>query len=712
MVSGGYFQLLGVKPTIGQVFTEADDRAESSGVVISYRYWQRRFGGRADALGTRLTVRDAPLTIVGVTPREFIGETAAQLPDFWLPLRAQPRILPGRDRLHDTPPTKSMWLHVFGRLKPGATPAQAQSQANAIFQSGLQAFYGGTVSRERLPEYLDQRLKLQPASRGASASRSDFSQSLTALLAGVGVLLLMTCTNLASLLLARGTARQTEISIRASLGASRARLVRQLMTESLVLAILGGAAALVVAILCHGALIGLLSAADDRLFIDFSLTPAVWSFIVAVTAAAAVLFGALPAWQVTRHDRGSNLKAQSRGVVGRVAWRSGWLLVGAQLALALPLLVGAGLLVRTIDNLRRVDLGFTADRLLLAPLHLEDAGYDRARQARATRDLLADIQRLPGVRAASFSQLGLFSGGQSFSTIDVEGYTPGSDRDRLAATDVVGAGYFSTLGVPIHLGREILASDSATGPRVCVINEAFAKRYFNQRNPIGLHLTTVNDRLPATYEVVGVVANARSESLRTDVSPRYFLGAEQLPGGVSSPRLLIRTAGDPALVSEAVRRTIVRFDPLLPATTVKALEVEIAPLTAQDRATMEIVVAFGIVALTLAAIGLYGVLSHGVARRTAEIAIRLALGARPDRVVSMILSETVGIVVVGLVAGALLAAAGSSVIGSRLYGVAPRDPLTLAAATALLLVVALSAAYWPARRASRLDPMTALRQDA
>jgi len=384
--------------------------------------------------------------------------------------------------------------------------------------------------------------------------------------------------------------------------------------------------------------------------------------------------------------------------------------VSLQLALSLPLLVGAGLLARSVYNLHRADLGFPTERLLLVRVDLREAAHDAMRRDTVVRELLGQFQRIPGVRAASFSQLGVFSGGNSSETIEVEGYAPRGDTDRGSALDAVGPGYFSTLGVPITVGREILENDRGEAARVCVINEAFAKRFFDGRNPIGMRITQVDDDKRTVYHVVGVAKNARTQRLRGDVEPRYFVSSRQPPSSASSPTFLIRTATGTAPVMAAVRTTIRRVNAALPIMSARSIDEQMAPLTALDRTTAQLAVAFGCVALTLAAIGLYGVLSYGVSRRTGEIAMRIALGAQPGRVISMILRETIGLLVAGLAVGGALAYAASRVIDARLYGVAPQDPLTLALATGLLLVVALSAAYVPARRASRVDPMAALRQ--
>jgi len=381
------------------------------------------------------------------------------------------------------------------------------------------------------------------------------------------------------------------------------------------------------------------------------------------------------------------------------------------LALSLPLLVGAGLLARTLLNLQRADLGFPAEHLLLVRVDTREAGYTTARRDTLLRDLLGEFKQIPCVRAASFSHLGLFSGGESSLGVEVEGYTPKGANDRDSALDLVGPGYFSTLGVPIVLGREILESDHAAAPKVCVINGAFAKRFFSGRNPIGMRITSSNNEKRMTYQIVGVAKNARTQTLRGDIEPRFFVPAEQPPLDENNPTFLIRTTPGAAPVMTAVRRSIQQVDAVLPILSARSIGEQMAPLMAQDRATAQLAVVFGCVALTLAAVGLYGVLSYGITRRTGEIAVRIALGAHPGRVIAMILGETMGLVIAVLAVGGGLAYAASSLIGSRLYGVAPQDPLTMAMSTGLLLLVALVAAYLPARRASRLDPMTALRQE-
>ncbi len=715
MVSGGYFSLLGIRPRIGRLFTEAEDRAVSPSAVISYGYWQRRFGGNPDVIGRTFTLRKAALTIIGVAPRGFTGETSGQEPDLWVSLRMEPQVIPGDDRLHDVPPEKTMWLHVFGRLKPGVPTARAEAEANAIFKSGLESFYGAVTDPARRHEYLDQSLKIHSAANGASEIRGDFSTSLTVLMSGVGILLLIACANLANLLLARGTARKPEIALRLSLGASRGRLIRQLVTESLLLAAIGGACGLAAAWIVQSILARMIAESNRTFRTEFTLNPLVLGFTVGVTLVSALLFGLLPALQATRTDAGATLKEQGRGgSLSRMRW--GRSLVSVQLGLSLPLLVCAGLLVRTVYNLQHIDLGYSTERLQLLGIDSRVAGYDSARSGVLFRNLLEGIRRIPGVQAAAMSHNGLFTGSNTGDDIEVEGYTPKSDQDQGSSLDMVGPRYFSILRIPLLLGREILESDQAASPKVCVINEAFAKKFCEGRNPLGLHVTVV-DQTPngpqrTTYQIAGVSRDVRSNNLRGRIVPRFYIPFTQpCSDNVKRANFLIRAASDSAAVLPAVRKLIQGVDASLPITYSASLQEKLAPSTAPDRTTAQVALVFGSVALVLAAIGLYGVLSFSVARRQGEIAIRIALGAQPGGVIGMVLRETCALVVAGLFFGGGLTYAASRWIHSQLFNVSPQDPLTLSAATGLLLAVAFAAIYLPARRASRLDPMAALRRE-
>ena len=710
MVSAEYFSTLGVPALLGRTFAAADDPAEPY-AVISYAYWQRRFGRRADILGTKMAIRQGVFSIIGVAPPSFFGETVGQRPDVWLPLTVQPAVLPGRDWLHDKPGDvgKVMWLHAFGRLKPGITVEGAQAAANVVFQQGLAAYYGSVLTPESRKEFLNQRLTLRPAATGASQLRAQFAEPLTMLLTAAGLVLLIACANLGNLLLTRATARTREISVRLALGASRGRLMRQLLTESIVIAFAGGVAGLAMAWILRA---GLLRLVSDSVELPAAPDTRVLVFVFGLTLVAGVTLGLLPCLRIMGMNAVAGLKEQGRGLTSSVAWlRAGKLIVVGQLALSLQLLVGACLLLQTLYNLQQVDLGYAKERLLIVEVDPETGGYEPSRRLALFQRLLERVRSAPGVRAATYSNNGLFSGSDSGDQVVVEGYTRKGDSDRNSRYNHVGPQYFSTLGIPLLLGREITERDQPSSGKVCVINEAFAKLFFAGRNPLGMHVTQVYANQRNTFEVVGVARHSRGNNLRGDVEHRYYVPAAQPIDAQDGASFAIRTVAEPSSVIATVRRAILTADPNLPITVARPLGEIIDDRMVQDRLLARLSIAFGVVALLLSAIGLYGILSYGVARRTNEIGIRKALGAQHGAVMAMILRETGLLLVVGLVTGAALSVAGMRLIASRLYGLAPTDPLAFGAAIAVLIGVALLAAGLPAHRASRVDPLVALRYE-
>jgi predicted permease len=697
MVSSEYFGTLGVPALLGRTFSTDDDPAAAN-AVISYDFWQRRFGRRADVLGTSITIRQGVFSIIGVAPPSFFGETVGQRPDVWAPLTLQPVVLPGREWLHENPGDrdKVMWLHVFGRLKPGVRIETAQAAANVTFQQGLAAFYGSAERATR------QWLKLRPAASGASQIRGQIAEPLTVLLAASGLVLLIACANLGNLLLARTTARTREISVRLALGASRGRLIRQLLTESMVIAFLGGLAGLAAAWMLRA---GLLALIPETIHLPVTPDVRVLGFAFALTVAAGLILGLLPVLRTVDLNATSGLKEQGRGLTTSAAWlRAGRFVVVGQVALSLPLLIGAGLLLRTFQNLQGANLGYVKERLILLRVDVQMGGYEEQRRLPLFERLLERVRSAPGVHAASYSKSGLFLGSRSSGHVEVEGHTKKGDGGVWSVWDHIGPDYFSTLGIPLLLGREISEWDRPSSNRVCVINESFARQFFAGRNPLGMHVDK--------YEIVGVVRNSRNRNLRDEIEPRFYVPAAQ-PTDVP-PRFItftVRTAAEASSVLGGVRRAILSEDPNLPITAASTLTDLVNQQMVQDRLLARLSTSFGIVALLLAAIGLYGVLSFGVARRTNEIGIRKALGAQHSAVMLMILRETGLLLLVGLVAGTFLAAAGTRFIAARLYGLAPTDPIAIGVAVAMLAGVALLAAWVPAHRASRVDPLIALRYE-
>jgi predicted permease len=714
LVSASYFSTLGVSTVVGSSFDPAREPAPDAApyAVIGYDFWQRRFGGRGDAIGRTITLPGGIVSIIGVAPASFFGETVGERPDVWIPLAMQSAVLPRRDWLHDATGNaeKVMWLHAFGRLRPGVTLDSAQADANVIFQRGLTAYYASIADAAARKQFGDQRLKLSAAATGASSVRESFSEPLIVLLVAAGLVLLIACSNLGNLLLARTTARTREMSVRLALGASRGRLIRQLLTESLFLATAGGVAGLAMALLLRNGVLALVD--DPAIVLPSALSIRSLAFVFAITIAAGLVLGLLPAMRITKTQPVTGLREPGRGIAGSMAWqRIGKLVVIGQLALSLPLLVGAGLLVRTLVNLQRIDVGYSKGALLTARIDATAAGYEPLRQTLAFDQLLGRIRALPGVRAATYSNNGLFSGSDNGDQIAVEGYTPTGQGDRGSRYDAVAPRYFSTLGIPLLLGREIGDADHAGARSVIVINETFAKRFFKDRNPIGMHVTTEYADQRHTFEVVGVVRDSRQGRLRGEVEHRFYTPITDPAASISTVTFIVRSVGERPGMLETIRRTLRDAEPnmrVVRATTVaEAIDVRIV----QDRLLAQLSIVFGVVAVLLAAIGLYGVLSQGVTRRTNEIGIRKALGAQQGTLIAMILRETGGLLLVGMIAGAGVAVAAVRLITSRLYGLSPSDPTTMASAVVGLIVVAALATWLPAYRASRVDPLVALRQE-
>src|ERR1044071_3465991 len=559
LISENYFSLLGIEPAIGRLFSpnEAKAPGEDPYVVLSYDYWRRRFGARTSAIGTPIRMYGATLTVIGVAAPRFYGTSVSDRPDFWIPLLMQPQVMPGRDWLHEDLSQsleKVMWLHAFGRLKPGVTQARAQTEMDVLFRGIIENGYPTTLDPATRKQALDQSVKLHDARTGVFGGREEFAQQLLVLLGASVVVLLIACINVANLLLARAASRAKEVGVRLSIGASRGRLVRQFLTESLVLSMLGGA---VGALLAWGASRALVLLLTERRQ-DFALAPAldlrVLVFTAAVTFLTGVIFGLVPALRGTRVNLNDSLRDSGRTTASGSQLNLAKGLVIVQVAFSLLLVAGAGLFLRTLWNLQSVGLGYPKEHLLMVSADGVTAGYKDARLTNLWRDVTERLRALPGVQGATYSINGLFSGSESADEIDVEGFTPSKDNEKFSRFDMVGPQYFSTVGIPMLLGRELGQQDTAASPPVCVINEAFAKRFFNGRNPIGRHITQKFGDTKKVMEIVGVAKNARDHRLRGEVPPRfYFPGDQGLQGPNEYAIFEIRTAGDPAQMIAAVR---------------------------------------------------------------------------------------------------------------------------------------------------------------
>ncbi len=718
LVSGDYFATLGVTPAAGRFFTREVDRARGGSpiAVLSYGFWKQRFGLDPLTLGKTIQIRQTSFQIVGVTPPGFFGETVGAFPDLWIPMMMQDSVYPGRDLLTPAKDLTNvhMWLQVIARLKPGVTPEQAKASVNVAFQGLLESKVGASISADERRQALDQRINLQRAAQGSSALRAHFGQPLKVLMALVGLVLLIACVNVANLLLARGAARQREFAMRIAIGASRRRLIRQLLTESLLLAISGAAAGLLLARWADALLLRMVS--DGPRSMDLHLQPdaRMLGFTLGVTLLTTILFGLIPSWYSTRLDLTPVLKATPIGASSEPSLRrfpAGKILIVTQVAVSVILLVSAALFVRSLSKLGEVKLGYSRENLILFRVDSAPGGYRGAAIPRFQLDLLARISAIPGLRGASVSKNGLFSHSESGDPVAVEGYTPKPDEEMNSRMDHVGPGYFSTLGIPILMGREIEAQDTAVSIRAAVVNQTFARRFFPNANPIGKHVSDTYSGNPAEMVVVGVAADAKYNNLREKAVPRIYAPLANPMWENPAAVYEVRTYGDTQAVAVALRQVVRETAPTLPPIEVHTMSELVDDSLETDRFIERLASAFSLLALLLAAIGLYGLMAYSVARRTRDFGIRLALGAERGNVLWQVLRETLVLVLLGISIGVPLALGGTHLVRSMLFGLGFADPVAILLAATLLTIVAALAGFLPAWRASQVDPMVALRYE-
>ena len=710
--SGNFFQVLGVPALVGRTFVPADDAPSAAPVaVLSEGFWKRRFGGRADVVGRVVQIDKVAVTVVGVTPARFTGiqKALGTAPDVTVPLALDPRL----DQSARLQEATWWWLQAIGRVKPGITAAQVQGSLDGVFRQAARAgwdeHYASLSDAQRAnSEYRDRtavpQLHVDSAAHGIyDAALSDL-QSLSLVSVVVAVLLCIVCANVANLLLSRAAARRREISVRLSLGASRWRLVRQLLTESVLLAAIGGAAGAVVGAWC-GQLLQLPASAA-------SFDWRVFAFAAAVTFVTGLTFGIVPALRATRLDVNAALKENSRAATAARSTLSKALLV-AQVAMSLVLLVGAGLFLNTLRNLRSVDVGFDSLNLMIFRIAPGLAHYEPARAAAVYADVQQRLAALPGVRSASVSQPPLLSGGISWSDVFIEGLDYSNaprDTDLGRGSQMhqvtVSPSFFATLGIPLVAGRTLTDRDDLQAPRVVVINRTAARMYFPGANPIGRRFGNSLENRTRT-EIVGVVGDTKYNSLRDAAPPTMYIpvGQRQSP----TMAVEVRTASDPASFVAGVREAVRRIDPNLPLMNMTTQAEEIEGRLAQERLFAQAYALFGLLAVSLASIGLFGLMSYSVARRTNEIGVRMALGARPGDVISMVMRESMVMVAAGIAIGLAGTVAAGRLIASLLFGLSPTDPPTVLPAVAVMMAASAAAGYLPARRAARLDPMAALR---
>jgi len=721
LVSGNYFTMLGVRPALGRVFNSREDDQVYLGhpvVVLSYGYWVRRFARDPGVLGRTILVNDSPMTVVGVSAEGFAGLDPTQAPQIRVPILMKETMMPesGWLRVDDR---RARWVQVFGRLKPGWTVKSAQGPLQGLFtqirayEMTLPAAKDWSAwSRE---EFMKGRLLVAKADIGYSPLRNDFSTALIVLMGMVGLVLLIACANVANLLIARAFMRQREIAVRLSLGSSRARLVRQLLIETLTLSVAGGALGVGLAVVLTRGLLALVPQQTQPLLITASPDPRVLTFALALTFATGIVFGLLPAIRASRPDPWATLKdtmGSIAGTGGSLFLRKG--LVAAQVALSFLLLFGAGLFVRSLQNLKTTDAGVTLDHLMTFRLSPALTGYDDSRATLFYQSLLDRLRAIPGVQSAGMAAVPILSGDEWDSSMSVEGHQASDGEDMQAFMNAVSPDYFKTVKTPLLEGRDFRRSDvrPITGRPgevgVVIVNRRFAEHFFPGRSAIGKHVGWGNG--PGTtlsLEIVGVVADSLYEGPREGVHRQVFL-----PNwGKSSAAFYLRTQVAPALIAGPVRDAVGQLDPSLPVYAVKTVKGQLDETLLTDRLIAMLSAGFGGLATLLASIGLYGVMAFVVARRRKELGIRLALGAQAGAVMWLVMREVLVLLAIGLAIGVPAAMALGRYVASQLFGIQPHDPFIAVSTLLLLTIVSAAAGLIPARRASRIDPILALRTE-
>lgn len=709
IITGNYFRVLGVNAIIGRVITSEDDLVPGGHpvAVISYGFWKRRFAMDPGILNRKIRIGGTPFTIIGVTPPEFFGTEVGSAPDVFVPTTMHAQVTPG---------LPSPDLRVIGRLKPGVTIPQGTDSIQAL---GAQFdAEEATFIKRKFPTLRDpkaRKLELIPGSKGLSELRRQFSQPLLILMGVVGMVLLIACGNVASLLLARAASRQKEITLRIALGAGRVRLLQQFLTESLILSVLGGAAGLLFSHWAAGALLAFLPRAEVPVRIDVNPDLQVLAFTIAISLATGILFGLAPALRATRASLAPALVGTG---IRPGQMRFGKALVVAQVSFSMVLLVGGGLFVRTFQNLRDVNTGFDREHVL--SVRVEPVGSDQksAQLDQRYQALLQRVAAIPGVRAASMAGFGpilrnSWERGQSLESSNdmlIDGYTSGGETVNLPWVQIYRQ-YFMTMGIPMVAGRDFGTADTAGQKEVAIVNESFAKAYFPERNPVGGRIGFGGHERVDWIDIVGVVKDAHYGSLREQPMPMFYLPFAQAHTSRGQMTLHARTIGDPLGVALAVRHEVQLVSEGAPMFEIQTLTAEVDASLVQERMVATLCGSFGALALLLVSIGLYGVMAYSVARRTNEIGLRMALGAQACDVAWLVLRETMLLAGLGLAIGLPVSISVARLISSRLFGLSAADPVTMAVAAAVMVTVALLAGYLPARRASGVDPLAALRHD-
>jgi predicted permease len=727
-VSGGYYAGLGVQPVLGRAITDEDDRVGAAPVVVlSHQFWQERFAADPSVIGQPLKLNQHSFTIIGVTPPGFNGTLqVSEHPVVTVPISSEPLLRGESSNLGTANEPGVWWLDLMGRLKPGANLEEARASLNSAFQAAAlevmppprRASESAEIDPKDYPHLL-----AESGSRGMLDERRDHAPTIYGLFIVVALVLLIACANVANLLLARATSRSAEISVRLAVGAGRWRLIRQLLTESVLLAGLGGALGVLFALWGNGALLALTDK-DTGLVpsnVDLNVNWRVLAFTCVVSLLTGVLFGLAPAWRATKLDLATSLK-QSRRTTGAVS-RLSKVLIVAQVALSLLLLVGAGLFLRTLYNLQRVDLGFNQENLLVFRLQPEQAGYKDERLVQFYQQLFARLDDLPGVRAATFGRKPLIARDNWGNGILLPGEVEATAPPRSTMRQMVRENYFETLEIPFLRGHNFTAQDDARAPQVAIVNQTFASKFFPDDEVLGKRITF--RRSKRTVEIVGVVADTKYESQRKNIPPLLYTPWQQEGEVMGAMYFMLRTTGEPTALAATVRQVVRELDSNLPVTELSSQAARSQATLGEERLSARLLSFFGGLALLLAAIGLSGVLAYSVSQRTNEIGVRMALGAQTINVLKMVIWQGMKLVLLGLGAGAALGYGLKRLLESQsfasdtwqarmaeqLYEVSVTDPLTVTAIALLLTLVALAACWIPARRATKVDPIVALRYE-
>jgi putative ABC transport system permease protein len=715
LVSGNYFELLGVRPAMGRLLTDDDDRVEGGlqpVVVLSYGYWTSRFGGDVSALNQTMIVNGYPMTVVGVAQKEFRGEILGDPPDIYAPISMKKALTPDWDAFEER---KNYWITLFGRLKPGVTLAQADAAINATYRGQLEKDIQllKQPSQSMLQRFRAKKIILRPGQYGRGGLRQESREPLLLLMGMTLMVLLICCANVANLQLARAAARTREVAVRLAMGASRVQLVGQLLVESCLLAVAGGALGLVAAYWTLRAIIASLPPSSGmQAFLTPTLDVRVLAFCLGLSLLTGFVFGLFPALQSTRPDLVPTLKSQSgqSSATGSAnTFRKS--LVMVQVAVSLLLLVCAGLFGRTLMNLSSIDLGLKVDHLLTFSLSPKLNKYTDQGAAQFYERLTERLAGVPGTRLVSAATMPAIANSTASQNITVEGYVPSADDAADSNIDAVGPDYFRTMGMALIAGREFTAADNLAAPKVAVVNEAFVRHFLANQNPMGRHFAQGSgDKTKPDIEIVGVVKDAKYAEVR-EAPPRTFYLPYRQMKSQNDLHFYVRTAIEPQQIAGQIRREVASLNSNLPVRDLKTMQVQIEENLVAERMLSSLTGAFAGLATVLAAIGLYGVLAYNVSRRTREIGIRMALGAEAGHVRGLVLREVAMMLAIGTAAGFASAAGVGLLIRSQLYGLPYWDPSVYLSAAGILWIIALAAAYIPARRATNVDPMVALRYE-